>query len=219
MIDFSCITTMLVLIKTSQVGLMPITASRPYGCFPPQCVLADLYTSLTHDAGHRWKLSSAELLLTAGRPAITQSLPAWTSATVLPCFAFCFCFSLSRMPAFGWSPGLPPCLLPYYIQCVSAVHHLGRLHIQSTQSLLLGGDNRDGQRARAAACCWPLNHSEGAQDASAVVHSCMFAWLLKLHVSQKATATVTGDPAPQCQRQEISFSQRKLQMIFEKADQ
>lgn len=115
MIDFSCITTMLVLIKTSQVGLMPITASRPYGCFPPQCVLADLYTSLTHDAGHRWKLSSAELLLTAGRPAITQSLPAWTSATVLPCFAFCFCFSLSRMPAFGWSPGLPPCLLPYYI--------------------------------------------------------------------------------------------------------
>lgn len=43
MMDCQCITT--TLIKVPQVGLMPITASRPYGCFLPHCMLADLWTS------------------------------------------------------------------------------------------------------------------------------------------------------------------------------
>lgn len=122
-----------------------------------------------HDAGHRWRLSSAGLLLTLGRAAVTLT-------TVLPRFAFCFCFTLNHMPTVCWNPGLPPCLLfLFYYMWYSewAELHLGRHQIQSTLSFLLRCEKRD----HSAACCWPLDHSEGDVSVVTTVYACN-AWLL-----------------------------------------
>lgn len=122
MIDFSCITTTLVLIKMFQVGLTPITASRPYGRFLPRCVLADLYTSLIHDADHRWKPSSAERLLTAGRPAIIhKASQRERQRQYRPALPFVFVFSLNHMLTVKLKPRtstLPSSVL-HKLQCVT----------------------------------------------------------------------------------------------------
>lgn len=108
------------LIKMSQVNLVPITTSRPYGCFLPQCILADLYTS----RWHIWPLRCSQTeIVFRGAPAArwpschhTRSLSVNVDHSItLLCLLFLFHFHLSTetqyfYPAFTASLHSHSCL-------------------------------------------------------------------------------------------------------------
>lgn len=127
------------LIKMSQAGRVPIIATRPYGCFPRQRILADLYTS-------RWRL---RLWCWSQTEAVSgkASADCWPShqhtpfagvssdhRKLLPCFAVCFCFTLTHVPTLSWNTGRPltlPSSVLHKLQWVNVLHHLGPSHFQS----------------------------------------------------------------------------------------
>lgn len=104
---------------------------------------------------------------------------------------------------------------------------------QSMQSLLLGCKKKQQknkqrschcQGAQTAACCWPPNHSEGAQHTGAVVHLCVRnAWLLEAHPAclrkQKDRSLSLASCSRMVKSQKYECFLRKLRMKFKKADQ
>lgn len=148
----------------SQVGLVPITASRPYGCFLPQCILADLQTSRWHG-----------------------NCRSWLSCHHTPSFGMNADHSITllRLLFFRFTLNHVSCRLKPRTSTLSApiLHVVSECRAQSempwhTQSFLLGCENRDPATVGEIAQLPAVDlRSEGAQDASAVVHSCMLAML------------------------------------------
>lgn len=111
-----------------------------------QSLGADHMAASDCDAGHRWKLFSAELL---------TLLLSGLSPLLWP---------LSHMPAVIFNLGLPLYLLPCWERVQSTIWDA--FDIQSAYSFRLIGGNGHPAWSHMAACCWPFNQGQRAQCGS-----------------------------------------------------
>lgn len=136
--------------------------------------------------GHRWKLSSAELLLTLGHPVNPHGVPVWTLTTVHACFAFCFCFTRQMSAESQHRTSTLPSSILHIIQWVTAGLHLGCFPIQSILSFLLQCENRNPAMVTEltqlpAVDLWTLARQHKMPVLYGLLKYVCIAWLLKVH--------------------------------------